>query len=102
MSYRRRCRTAVTGGSRHKHASICRIQEGHLHWIEEVSECAADRVVDHIHAVSNSLIDCSDEVRSETTGSRSILRRPQSFVHRNAGMWRHTADLAKHGGWAGG
>ena len=44
-------------------ARVGREQERHLRRIEEVGLRAADRVVDHVHAVGDSLIDRGDEVR---------------------------------------
>jgi hypothetical protein len=62
------CGAAVTSGGSNEHTGIRRIKERDLNGVKEVRGCPADRVVDHINAIGNGLINGSYEIGCKAAG----------------------------------
>ena len=87
-----RCRrAAVARGGRHEDARTRRVEERHLDGIEEVGAAAADRIVDHVHAIRHGLIDGGHVVGREAGSTRAGF--PAGLVGGNAGARRDAGYL---------
>ena len=83
--------TGVAGRCRDEHAGVSCEQERHLDGIQEVRRSAADREVDHVHAVRYGLIDGRDAVRAEATAV-GRLGCPADLVHGDTCSGSDAAD----------
>src|SRR5262249_1760133 len=75
--------------------------ERDLDRVGEVGGRAADRVVDHVDAVGDGLVDGGHEVGRRAARGRGVLGRPERLVDRDPGTRRHAADRPEPGRSAG-
>ncbi|MNM48254.1 hypothetical protein D3C81_592340 [compost metagenome] len=92
-------RSRVAGGGRNEHARIRGMQKGLFDGIVD-GTAAADRIVDHVHAILHGFFDRRHAVaavaavlRARRLGGQVV--RPADLVDGQAGTWRHAGNRAQ-------
>ena len=87
-----RSRSVVARRCGDEHAGGGRIEERDLHRVEEIGQRRADRVIDHVHAISDGLIRRGHAIRGRTRCVALVRQLPAHLVDGQACARRDAVD----------
>src|SRR3954471_24115573 len=83
---------AIAGGSGHENPSVRCVQKRYFGCVQETRCRTGDRVVNDVDAISDGLINASNEIRRKAT-ARAVGLVPERFVHRYSSTRSHSAEI---------